>query len=85
MIIFCFPVGIKTSHPMAIQAEPLIESLALHKLADPRLEESYDTYELYHMARAAYLCVQSNPDLRPSMGEVILHSSFDYLSFMHVF
>ncbi|PSS17499.1 Proline-rich receptor-like protein kinase [Actinidia chinensis var. chinensis] len=52
-------------------AEPLIESLALHKLADPRLEESYDTYELYHMARAAYLCVQSNPDLRPSMGEVV--------------
>uniref|UniRef100_F6GZU0 Protein kinase domain-containing protein n=1 Tax=Vitis vinifera TaxID=29760 RepID=F6GZU0_VITVI len=51
-------------------AEPLIVRLALHELIDPRIEDSYDTYELYLMARAAYLCVQSSPEMRPSMGEV---------------
>ncbi|XP_052189666.1 serine/threonine-protein kinase CDG1-like isoform X3 [Diospyros lotus] len=52
-------------------AEPLIERLALHQLVDPRIGDSYDTYELYLMAKTAYLCVQSNPELRPSMGEVV--------------
>ncbi|XP_059631686.1 probable serine/threonine-protein kinase PBL5 [Cornus florida] len=52
-------------------AEPLIQRLALHELIDPRIGESYDTYELYHMARTAYMCVQSNPEMRPSMGEVV--------------
>lgn len=51
-------------------AEPLIVRLALHELIDPRIEDSYDTYELYLMARTAYLCVQSSPEMRPSMGEV---------------
>ncbi|KAH9691463.1 protein kinase domain-containing protein [Citrus sinensis] len=53
-------------------AEPLIEKLALHELIDPRIENSYDTYELYLMAKTAYLCVQRNPEGRPSMGEVTL-------------
>lgn len=53
-----------------MQAEPIIERLALHELIDPRLGESYDTCELYHMARAAYLCLKSDPEMRPSMGEV---------------
>ncbi|KAH9757295.1 protein kinase domain-containing protein [Citrus sinensis] len=52
-------------------AEPLIEKLALHELIDPRIENSYDTYELYLMAKTAYLCVQRNPEGRPSMGEVV--------------
>ncbi|CAL1362737.1 unnamed protein product [Linum trigynum] len=52
-------------------AEPLIEKLALHKLIDPRLGESYDTYELYQMAKAAYLCVRRNPEMRPSAGQVL--------------
>ncbi|KAJ4841683.1 hypothetical protein Tsubulata_002083 [Turnera subulata] len=52
-------------------AESVIERLALHELIDARLGDSYDTYELYLMAKAAYLCVQRNPELRPSMGEVI--------------
>ncbi|KAJ7965456.1 Receptor-like kinase [Quillaja saponaria] len=52
-------------------AEPLIERLALHELIDTRLGESYDTYELYIMAKAAYFCVQRNPEMRPSMGEVV--------------
>ncbi|KAF9612361.1 hypothetical protein IFM89_039079 [Coptis chinensis] len=51
-------------------AEPLIEKLALHELIDPRIGEADDTYELYNMARTAYMCVRRNPELRPSMGEV---------------
>lgn len=52
-------------------AEPLVERLALHDLIDPRLGDSYDPYELYHMAKTAYLCVKVDPDKRPSMGEVV--------------
>ncbi|KAJ4700839.1 Inactive protein kinase [Melia azedarach] len=52
-------------------AESLIERLALHELIDPRIEDPYDTYELYLMAKTAYLCVQRNPEMRPSMGEVV--------------
>ncbi|KAL5993048.1 hypothetical protein ACLOJK_013968 [Asimina triloba] len=53
----------------AHQAEPLIEQLALHELIDPRIGDSYDTYELYRMARAAYLCTRRRPEMRPSMAE----------------
>lgn len=61
-------------------AEPIIERLALHELIDPRLGE-YDTCELYHMARAAYLCLKSDPEMRPSMGEVVrlLEADDDHL------
>lgn len=52
-------------------AEPLLERLALHELIDPRIEDSFDTYELYHMVKAAYLCVRSKAEMRPSMGEVV--------------
>ncbi|KAG6602147.1 Proline-rich receptor-like protein kinase PERK12, partial [Cucurbita argyrosperma subsp. sororia] len=52
-------------------AEPLIENLALHELIDSRVANTYDTYELYLMARTAYLCVRINPENRPSMGEVV--------------
>ncbi|KAL2467799.1 receptor-like cytosolic serine/threonine-protein kinase RBK1 [Forsythia ovata] len=52
-------------------ALPLIQTLALHELVDPRLGDSYVTYELYHMARTAYLCVQTEPEMRPSMAEVL--------------
>ncbi|CAL9763524.1 unnamed protein product [Musa acuminata subsp. burmannicoides] len=51
--------------------EPLVENLALHELIDPRLGESYDIYELYHLVRAAFLCVRRNPEMRPSIGEVV--------------
>ncbi|XP_073294798.1 serine/threonine-protein kinase CDG1-like [Primulina huaijiensis] len=49
----------------------LIEKLALHELADPRLGESYNTHQLYHMARTAFLCLQTDPEMRPSMAEVL--------------
>lgn len=60
---------------MHFQAIPLIERLALHELIDPRIGDSYDTFEVYHMARTAFLCVQNDPELRPSMGEVIFAKS----------
>ncbi|KAK6114955.1 hypothetical protein DH2020_007224 [Rehmannia glutinosa] len=50
-------------------AMPLIETLVLDELVDPRLRDSYSTYEVYQMARAAYLCIQNKPDMRPSIGE----------------
>ncbi|KAL6211196.1 hypothetical protein ACLB2K_016423 [Fragaria x ananassa] len=52
-------------------AEPLIHSLALHELIDRRLGDSYDTYEVYLMAKAAYVCVQESAEKRPSMGVVV--------------
>ncbi|KAK4352598.1 hypothetical protein RND71_028116 [Anisodus tanguticus] len=60
---------------------PLIERLALHELIDPRIGDSYDTFEVYHMSRTAFLCVQNDPELRPSMGEVLrlLQGELDHL------
>ncbi|GMI89549.1 hypothetical protein like AT1G55200 [Hibiscus trionum] len=52
-------------------AEPLIEKHALTELIDPRIGESYDRYQLHLMAKTAYLCVQVNPEMRPSMAEVL--------------
>ncbi|KAK6132240.1 hypothetical protein DH2020_034023 [Rehmannia glutinosa] len=62
----------------------LIETLALHELADPRLGESYNTYELYHMARTAYLCVQTEPERRPSMAEVLRFLEGESDHFQHL-
>ncbi|KAK6792185.1 hypothetical protein RDI58_011266 [Solanum bulbocastanum] len=58
-------------HSLRQWAIPLIERLALHEIIDPRIGDSYDTFEVYHMARTAFLCVQNDPELRPSMGEVL--------------
>lgn len=55
---------------LIFQAEPLVESLALHDLVDPHLGDSFDTHELYLLARVAFLCVRRKPEMRPSMGEV---------------
>ncbi|XP_065882086.1 probable serine/threonine-protein kinase PBL7 [Euphorbia lathyris] len=52
-------------------AEAVIERLALHELVDKRMDDSHDTYELYLMAKAAYLCIQAIPEKRPSMGEIV--------------
>ncbi|XP_059631687.1 proline-rich receptor-like protein kinase PERK12 [Cornus florida] len=52
-------------------AEPIIQRLALHELIDPRIGFSYDPHQLYNMAKTAYICAQSNPMMRPSMGEVV--------------
>ncbi|KAK6131073.1 hypothetical protein DH2020_035181 [Rehmannia glutinosa] len=62
-------------------ALPLIQTLALNELVDPRLGDSYNTYDLYNMARAAYICVQTEPAMRPTMGEVLclLEGTNDHL------
>lgn len=57
-------------HVFMFQAMPFIETLALEELVDPRLGDSYSTYELYLMAKMAYLCTQAKPSMRPTMGEV---------------
>ncbi|KAL6614063.1 hypothetical protein ACP70R_036333 [Stipagrostis hirtigluma subsp. patula] len=62
--------GGQSAH-ILLWAEPLVESLALHELIDERIKDTYDPYGLYHLARAAYLCVRPNPEQRPSMGEVV--------------
>ncbi|XP_042033887.1 proline-rich receptor-like protein kinase PERK3 isoform X1 [Salvia splendens] len=63
-------------------ALPLIERLALHELVDPCLGETYNTYELYRMAKTAYLCLQTEPERRPSMAEVLhlLEGDIDHFS-----
>ncbi|XP_051139041.1 serine/threonine-protein kinase CDG1-like isoform X2 [Andrographis paniculata] len=65
-------------------AVPLIETLALHELVDPRLGESYNTYQMYNMARTAYLCVQPSPEMRPSMAEVLRFLEGDNDHFQHL-
>ncbi|CAO2167264.1 unnamed protein product [Urochloa humidicola] len=52
-------------------AEPLVETLALNELVDDRIKDAYDTYGLYRLTQAAYLCVRTNTEQRPSMGEVV--------------
>ncbi|CAI9763985.1 unnamed protein product [Fraxinus pennsylvanica] len=60
-----------SQHSIIQWALPLIQTLALEKLVDPRLGDSYRIYELYHMAKTACLCVQMDPAMRTSMGEVL--------------
>lgn len=55
---------------------PLIETLKLDGLIDPRLGDSYGFYELYQMARVAYLCIQTKPAMRPTVGEVCIRMHF---------
>ncbi|XP_057785874.1 serine/threonine-protein kinase CDG1-like isoform X2 [Salvia miltiorrhiza] len=57
--------------PLRHWALPLIETLSLRELSDPRLEDSCNTCELYHMARTAYACIQTEPQMRPSMAEAL--------------
>ncbi|KAH6759158.1 hypothetical protein C2S51_019393 [Perilla frutescens var. frutescens] len=66
--------SMKDNHPHSLRewAMPLIETLKLDELVDPRLGDSYGTYELYQMARVAYLCVQTESAMRPTVGEVLL-------------
>ncbi|CAL4960138.1 unnamed protein product [Urochloa decumbens] len=52
-------------------AEPLVETLVLNGLVDDRIKDTYDAYGLFHLAKAAYLCIRPNPEQRPSMGEVL--------------
>ena len=62
------------------QAMPLIQMLKLGELVDPRLGDSYATYEVYQMARVAYLCVQAKPSMRPTVGEVNIRCLLSFLT-----
>ncbi|XP_042061193.1 probable serine/threonine-protein kinase PBL23 [Salvia splendens] len=57
--------------PLRQWALPLIEALSFKELSDPRLEEPCTTCELYYMARTAYACIQTEPEMRPSMAEAL--------------
>ncbi|XP_047976149.1 serine/threonine-protein kinase CDG1-like isoform X2 [Salvia hispanica] len=57
--------------PLRQWAFPLIEALSFKELSDPRLEEPCTTCELYYMARTAYACIQTEPEMRPSMVEAL--------------
>ncbi|KAG4969475.1 hypothetical protein JHK82_035175 [Glycine max] len=50
-------------------AELKIEKLAFDELIDSRLGDSYNSNELYTMAKVAYYCVQRDHQKRPSIGE----------------
>ncbi|XP_051139036.1 inactive protein kinase SELMODRAFT_444075-like isoform X2 [Andrographis paniculata] len=65
-------------------ATPLIQTLALDELVDPRLGDSYSTYELYQMSQLAYSCVQSKPALRPTIGEALpyLEGKSNHLNYL---
>ncbi|KAG6419773.1 hypothetical protein SASPL_116285 [Salvia splendens] len=57
--------------PLRQWALPRIEALSFKELSDPRLEEPCSTCELYYMARTAYACIQTEPEMRPSMAEAL--------------
>lgn len=65
------PTGDSRHKSLRQWAMPLIERVALDELVDPWLGDSYGMYELYQMARLAYLCIQTKPDMRPAIGEVL--------------
>ncbi|XP_077224823.1 chitin elicitor receptor kinase 1 [Tasmannia lanceolata] len=44
----------------------------LHKLADPRLGDSYPIDSVLKMAQLARACTQENPQLRPSMRSIVV-------------
>ncbi|XP_073135117.1 proline-rich receptor-like protein kinase PERK12 [Henckelia pumila] len=66
-----FPTRDNQQKSLRQWALPLIQKLALAELVDPRLGSSYSTHELCQMAAVAYLCVQTKPAMRPTMGEVL--------------
>lgn len=56
---------------LVIWAKPLLETLRIEDLADPRLAGAYDPQEMQTMVMAAGLCVQSSAICRPFMGQVL--------------
>lgn len=52
------------------QAKPLLGSVQIEKLVDPRLGGAYDPREMQTMVLAAGLCVQSSAICRPYMDQV---------------
>lgn len=52
-------------------AEPLIEKDRLRQLVDPRIRDGYDEAQVRRAVQAAVLCVQGEPEKRPTMKQVM--------------
>lgn len=52
-------------------AEPLITKGRYRELGDPRLRGNFDKNQMKHFVNVAALCVQYEPDKRPTMKEVV--------------
>ncbi|PKA51661.1 putative LRR receptor-like serine/threonine-protein kinase [Apostasia shenzhenica] len=51
----------------------LYEQKRLHKMVDRELNGSFNATELKNAVEIILLCIQSNPSLRPKMGEIVNH------------
>ncbi|XP_076945782.1 PTI1-like tyrosine-protein kinase At3g15890 [Bidens hawaiensis] len=63
------PGGVKRT--ITEWAEPYIEKGRFRDLADPKLRGNFDEDRLKQFINAAALCVQSEPERRPNMKEVV--------------
>ncbi|MFS7918046.1 putative protein kinase RLK-Pelle-RLCK-XV family [Helianthus anomalus] len=63
------PGGVKRT--ITEWAEPYIEKGRFRDLADPKLRGNFDEDQLKQFINAAALCVQSEPERRPNMKEVV--------------
>lgn len=63
------PGGVKRT--ITEWAEPYIEKGRFRDLADPKLRGNFDEDQLKQFINAATLCVQSEPERRPNMKEVV--------------
>ncbi|MCO5554805.1 hypothetical protein L7F22_008340 [Adiantum nelumboides] len=61
----------KSQQSLVLWAKPLLESLNIKELADPRLAEEYDRKQMLTMVKAARLCVKASASSRPFMGQVL--------------
>ncbi|KAH7435738.1 hypothetical protein KP509_06G077700 [Ceratopteris richardii] len=56
---------------LVIWARPLLESMKMAELVDPRLSGEYETGEMQTIMKAAALCVHSSSARRPYMAQVL--------------
>eukprot|EP00250_Pteridium_aquilinum_P014674 c22135_g1_i1 orf=123-2258(+) len=61
----------KSQQSLVIWAKPLLESMRIEDLVDPRLAGAFEHGEMQTMVKAAALCVHSSATCRPYMGQVL--------------
>eukprot|EP01018_Ginkgo_biloba_P019101 Gb_33107 [translate_table: standard] len=61
----------KGQESLVMWARVLLENGSIRELADPHLEETYDTNEMQRMMLAAALCVRQAAHLRPRMSRIL--------------
>lgn len=65
-----------------LQASPLLESMKVNEIIDPRLENNYTEKEVECMMHAVSMCTLPHPEHRPKMSKVFFFSlSLQYPSF----